>query len=148
VAKIPKVTLMVRRKVNGLWKHVKPQVAPNNRLKTLPGDGGFSLRYKLNGEDTWDPQQITQTTRHSPPNVAANHAFRPKRRVSSSMSLHPESRAEKLPIDTAIERYFSNEVSANSELPEWIEDTSYTRALPSTAANPPSGFVLGTARSS
>ena len=46
---------MVRRKVNGCWKHVKAQTSSNNRVKTIPGDGGFNLRYRMNGEDAWEP---------------------------------------------------------------------------------------------
>lgn len=55
MAKVPRVTLMVRRKVNGRWMHVQPEMFENGRVKTLSGDGSFSPRYKLKGEDKWEP---------------------------------------------------------------------------------------------
>lgn len=110
MAKVPKVTLMVRRKVNDRWKHVKAQFSSNHRVKTLPGDGGFSLRYKLNGKDTWEPVE----------DDGLDAAMAAKRRreialegipgvsVAGSAAGSPKQRDSRPKIDVAIAQYLAD----------------------------------------
>ncbi len=51
MAKIPKVSLMVKCKVNGKWKNLPVQISANGRIKAIPG-GTFYLRYNRN---QWEP---------------------------------------------------------------------------------------------
>jgi hypothetical protein len=101
MAKDPKVTLLVRRKVNGRWKHVRPEIAANGRLKTLPGDGSFSLRYKLKGADKWEPIEG---------GLDAAMAAKKRREIGLQAAavgivLPAEPLANRRTIDAAIEEY-------------------------------------------
>jgi hypothetical protein len=51
VARVPKVTLMVKCKVNGKWKNLPVQFSANGRLKAIAG-GTFYLRHSRN---QWEP---------------------------------------------------------------------------------------------
>ena len=51
MAKIPKVSLMVKCKVNGKWKNLPVQMSANGRIKAIPR-GTFYLRYNRN---QWEP---------------------------------------------------------------------------------------------
>jgi hypothetical protein len=121
VAKIPKVTQMVRRKVNGRWKHVRATIAANGQVKSLPGDGSFCLRYKQKGKDIWEPIE-----------GGADAALAAKKRRELAFqavamgiaipALEKDAKTGRLTIDGAIQRYFSDEVPDEGQLPEWNAD--------------------------
>jgi integrase len=121
VAKIPKVTLLVRRKVNGRWKHVQPEMAANGRVKTLPGDGSFTLRHKLKGEDKWEPIDG---------GLDAAMAAKKRREIglqaaAVGMVIPAEPVANRRTIDVAIEEYTA-EILAQKDFATY---RAYNRAV-------------------
>jgi hypothetical protein len=47
MGKVPKVTLMIQCKVDGIWKKLPASMSANGRPKSVPG-AMFYLRYKRN----------------------------------------------------------------------------------------------------
>jgi hypothetical protein len=71
VTKIPKVSLMVKCKVNGKWKNLPVQMSTNGCIKAIPG-GTFYLRYNRN---QWEPVGKDPDARW-PPSAAGRFHWR------------------------------------------------------------------------
>lgn len=65
MAKIAKVALMVKCKVNGKWRNLPAQISANGRLKVIPGSGSTSATTGITGSGSAKTQ-----TRHWPQSAA------------------------------------------------------------------------------
>jgi hypothetical protein len=117
MGKIPKVTLMVQCKVDGIWKKVPAPMSANGRPKNVPG-ASFYLRYRRKGKDTWEAVE-------GGPDAAM--AAKKRRELSFEAEaigidipeLRKDANADRLTCEQAVNLYFSDEVPEEGELPEW-----------------------------
>jgi hypothetical protein len=126
VRKVPKVTLLVRRKIGGKWRHIQPQISANGRIKTLPGDGSFSLRYKLKGKDEWEPVDGGADAAMAA-KARKELCFQAEAAGVVIPELQKASNRGRLTFEEAVRRYFSDEVPEEGELPEWNATTEKWR---------------------
>ena len=117
MGKVPKVTLMIQCKVDGIWKKLPALMSANGRPKNVPG-ASFYLRYRRKGKDAWEAVDG---------GADAVMAAKKRRELcfqaeAAGINL-PELRAEantgRLTWEQAVSLYFSDEVPEQGELPEW-----------------------------
>ena len=117
MGKVPKVTLMVQCKVDGIWKKLLAPMSANGRPKNIQG-ASFYLRYRRKGRDTWEAVE-------GGPDAAM--AAKKRREISFDAEamgidipeLRKDANADRLTWEQAVNLYFSDEVPEEGQLPEW-----------------------------
>jgi hypothetical protein len=117
MGKVPKVTLMVQCKVDGIWKKLPAPMSANGRPKNIQG-ASFYLRYRRKDRDTWEVVEGGPDAA-----MAAKKrrelCFQAEAAGINIPELQAEANTSRLTWEQAVSLYFSDEVPEEGELPEW-----------------------------